>query len=53
MGSNVTPQAATAVQNEVEALLTRIPVINPAATVSQASIATCTAVLGSAAAMLQ
>jgi hypothetical protein len=53
VGSNVTPQAATAVQNEVEALLTRIPVINPAATVSQASIATCTAVLGSAAAMLQ
>jgi hypothetical protein len=49
----VTPQAATAVQTEVDALLTRIPVINAAATVSQATTAACTAVLGSAAVMLQ
>ena len=53
VGSNVTPQAATAVQNEVDALLTRIPVVNAAATVSQATTAACTAVLGSAAVMLQ
>src|SRR5579863_7596064 len=53
VGNNVTPQAATAVQNEVDALLTRIPVINGAATVSQATTAACTAVLGSAAVMLQ
>ena len=53
MGSNVSPQAATAVQNEVDALLTRIPVVNAAATVSQATTAACTAVLGSAAVTLQ
>jgi cytochrome c553 len=53
VGSNVTPQAASAVQSEVDALLTRIPAINGAATVSQATTAACTAVLGSAAVMLQ
>jgi hypothetical protein len=53
VGSNVNPQTATAVQNEVDALITRVPSLNSAATVSQATIAACTAVLGSAAVMLQ
>jgi Concanavalin A-like lectin/glucanases superfamily len=53
VGSNVSPQAASAVQSEVDALLTRIPTINGAATVTQATVAACTAVLGSAAVMLQ
>jgi hypothetical protein len=47
------PAAGTAVRNEVDALLTRIPSLNNQATVSQATIAVCTAVLGSAAVTLQ
>jgi hypothetical protein len=47
------PATATAVHNEVDALLTRIPSLNNQATVQQASIAACTAVLGSAAVTLQ
>jgi hypothetical protein len=53
VGSNVNPQTATAVQSEVDALITRVPTLNSAATVSQATVAACTAVLGSAAVMLQ
>ncbi|HET7757900.1 MAG TPA: LamG domain-containing protein [Steroidobacteraceae bacterium] len=52
-GSYVNPGAATAVQSEVDALLTRIPTLAPAATVSQATVAACTAVLGSAVVTLQ
>jgi hypothetical protein len=47
------PQTGTAVHNEVDALLTKIPSLNGAATVSQATVAACTAVLGSAAVTLQ
>jgi hypothetical protein len=53
IGTNVNPQAASAAQSEVDALLTRIPTLNSQATVSQATVAACTAVLGSAAVMLQ
>ena len=49
---NATPAAASAVRAEVDALLTRIPTITPA-TVSAATVAACTAVLGSAAVTLQ
>jgi hypothetical protein len=52
-GSYVNPDSATAVQSEVDALLTRIPTLAPAATVSQATVAACTAVLGSAVVTLQ
>src|SRR5204862_58817 len=38
---------------EVDSLLTRIPTLNAGATVSQATVAACTAVLGSAAVTLQ
>jgi hypothetical protein len=48
-----TPAAASAVQSEVDNLLTRIPTLNGSATVSQATVAVCTAVLGSAAVSLQ
>jgi hypothetical protein len=47
------PQAATAVTTEVDALLLKIPSLNASATVSQATTAACTAVLGSAAVTLQ
>jgi hypothetical protein len=47
------PATATAVRNEVDALLTRIPSLNANATVAQATVAACTAVLGSAAVTLQ
>ena len=47
------PQVATAVTNEVDALFTKIPSLNGNATVSQATVAACTAVLGSAAVTLQ
>ncbi|HXY76501.1 MAG TPA: hypothetical protein VEH54_06295, partial [Steroidobacteraceae bacterium] len=48
------PQAATAVQSEIDTMLsTRIPQLNPAATVQQATVAACTAVLGSAVVTLQ
>jgi hypothetical protein len=53
VGSNVSPQAASAVQSEVDALLTKIPTINSAATVTQATVAVCTATLASAAVTLQ
>jgi hypothetical protein len=47
------PAAASAVRTEIDALLTRIPTLNGSATVAQATVATCTAVLGSAAVTLQ
>jgi hypothetical protein len=50
---NAYPQTGTAVTNEVDALLQRIQSLNGSATVSQASVAACTAVLGSAAVTLQ
>jgi len=51
---NATPAAATAVQNEIDTMLsTRIQQLNGNATVSQATIAACTAVLGSAVVTLQ
>jgi hypothetical protein len=50
---NANPQVATAVTNEVDALLQKIPSLNAGATVSQAAVASCTAVLGSAAVTLQ
>jgi Concanavalin A-like lectin/glucanases superfamily len=48
-----TPASATAVRGEVDNLLTRIPTLNAGATVSQATVAACTAVLGSAVVTLQ
>jgi Concanavalin A-like lectin/glucanases superfamily len=53
VGSNVSPQAASAVHSEVDALLTKIPTVNSAATVTQATVAACTAALASAAVTLQ
>ena len=53
VGTNVTPAAAGAVHSEVDALLTRIPALKPAATVATASTAACAAVLGSAVVSLQ
>ncbi|MGP8033129.1 MAG: LamG domain-containing protein [Steroidobacteraceae bacterium] len=53
VGTSVSPQTATAVQNEVDALITRVPQINAAATVQQTTIAACTAALASAAVTLQ
>ncbi len=53
IGSNVNPQAASAVHGEVDALITRIPTLNSNATVTQATVAACTAVLGSAAVTVQ
>ena len=50
---NATPASANAVRSEVDSLLTRIPTLNAGATVSQATVAACTAVLGSAAVTLQ
>jgi hypothetical protein len=52
-GVNVSPATATAVTNELEALLPRVYGLNPAATVAMATQAACTAVLGSAAVTLQ
>jgi hypothetical protein len=48
-----TPASAAAVRSEVDNLFTRIPTLNGSATVSQATIAVCTAVLGSAVVTLQ
>src|SRR3984893_13840218 len=48
-----TPASAAAVRSEVDNLFTRIPTLNASATVSQATIAVCTAVLGSAVVTLQ
>ena len=53
VGVNVSPATATAVTNEVDALLQRIPTLNSAATVAMATQAACNAVLGSAAVTLQ
>ena len=53
VGVNVTPQAASAVQAEADALITRIPQLNSGATVASVTTSVCTAVLGSAAVMLQ
>jgi cytochrome c553 len=53
VGTTVSPQMAGAVQGEVDALITRVPQINAAATVSQATIAACTVTLASAAVTLQ
>ena len=53
VGSNVSPQTATALQTQVDALITRVPQINAAATVTQTTVAACTAALGSAAVTLQ
>lgn len=50
---NATPASASAVRSEVDSLLTRIPALNGSATVSQATVAACTAVLGSAVVTLQ
>ncbi|MBV8306340.1 MAG: hypothetical protein JO274_02565, partial [Gammaproteobacteria bacterium] len=50
---NANPQTASEVQTAVDNLFTRIPALNPNATVSQATVAACTAVLGSAAVALQ
>jgi Concanavalin A-like lectin/glucanases superfamily len=50
---NANPQVQTAVSNGVDGLITKIPSLNGAATVSQATVAACTAVLGSAAVTLQ
>jgi hypothetical protein len=47
------PQVASVVTSEVDALLLKIPSLNGSATVSQATKAACTAVLGSAAVTLQ
>ena len=53
IGTNVDTTVATAAQNELNALLTRIPTLSATATVSQATKAACTAVLASAAVTLQ
>jgi len=50
---NATPASASAVRGEVDSLLTRIPTLAAGATVSQATVAACTAVLGSAVVTLQ
>jgi hypothetical protein len=53
IGSTAQPQMASAVAAEVDALITRVPQINSAATVTQATVAACTASLASAAVTLQ
>ena len=55
VGVSVSPATATAVTNEVDALLQRIPTLSetPAPTVATATQAACSAVLGSAAVTLQ
>ncbi len=53
VGTNVSPATATAVTNEVDALLQRIPTLGTNATVQTATQAACTATLGSAAVTLQ
>jgi hypothetical protein len=53
IGTNVDTSAVTAAQNELNALLTRVPSLSATATVSQATKAACTAVLASAAVTLQ
>jgi hypothetical protein len=53
VGTTAAPQMAGAVGTEVDALITRVPQINSAATVTQATVAACTASLASAAVTLQ
>ena len=53
IGTNVNTTVATAANNELNALLTRVPTLSSTATVSQATKAACTAVLASAAVTLQ
>jgi Concanavalin A-like lectin/glucanases superfamily len=53
VGVNVTPQAASAVQSQADALITRLPQLNSSATVASVTTSVCNAVLGSAAVMLQ
>jgi len=53
VGTNVSPDAASAVQTEVDALLQRIPTLNSGTTVQTATAAACTAVLASAVVTLQ
>ncbi len=53
VGTTAAPQMASAVQAEVDALITRVPQINAAATVTQATVAACTASLASGAVTLQ
>ncbi len=53
IGSTAAPQMASAVQAEVDALITRVPQINATATVTQATVAACTAALASGAVTLQ
>lgn len=53
VGTTAAPQMASAVAAEVDALITRVPQINSAATVTQATVAACTASLASAAVTLQ
>jgi hypothetical protein len=53
VGVSVNPQAAGAVSTGVDALLTRVVAVKPGATVSDATQAACTAVLGSAVVSLQ
>jgi hypothetical protein len=53
VGSTVDPTYATALQNELSALLDRIPALSPTATVATATQAACQAALGSAALMLK
>ena len=53
VGTNVSPAAAGAVRSEVDALITRMPALKPAATVADATTAACAAVLGSAVVSLE
>jgi len=53
VGTTAAPQMASAVGTEVDALITRVPQINSAATVTQATVAACTASLASGAVTLQ
>ena len=53
VGTTVDPTYATALQNELSALLDRIPSLSSTATVATATQAACQAALGSAALMLK
>jgi hypothetical protein len=53
IGTGVSPDAASAVTTEVDALLQKIPTLNGSTNVQAATTAACTAVLGSAAVTLQ
>jgi hypothetical protein len=53
VGPTAYPQAAAGMKTELKALLLRIPTLNSSETVSAATIAACTAALGSAAVTVQ